>query len=436
MSLSTPIVGCRAALYVASMRRRYVSVPFELRPEDIPAATELLAQAVPIVFDALGFDETSRLKIQALLRSDLIYLEPFLLEPSSRRPAMTVSRLAKGANIARSNVYTHSGDLATKAQRCALALTMLLAARGDFCDASMWMVCELDSRVGRGSTSPGRVGSRQRLWGIALVGGDVMLPAFLAAPADEMDETRLAKALNHMLRELSRVAERLRSYASTPAANGRLEVLGLTADDLLAYTAMNTILVPELHLRPGPRPWLGPIALPRETAQTLVDDHGFGHAIVEISDDPYGCPAEWKHLSWKALAELAPYVAHADLDLGFKPSSASYFFRRDGTVLHRRQHPTSADGKQALANDLSYAISGFDLRNIESMGTAIAYIEFLATKTHIQQCGERYAEQLTPALLKAHEAEQRALVRALRMTRNSALVAVGRDRQARELDYS
>jgi AcrR family transcriptional regulator len=416
--------------------RRYVAVPYEIQPEDVAAARELIRGALPIVFGALDIDPASRLKIEALLRSDMDYLEPFLLEHAPHRPAMTVSRLAKGANIARSNLYAHCASLATKMQRCALALTMLLAARGDFCDASMWMACELDSPVGRGSSGPGRVGGRQRLWGIALVGGDVMLPVILTAPTVDMDEAALLAQLEQMLDDLAYVVARLRLYAAV-AAPAQLEEFGLAVGDLLAYSAMTTIMVPELHLGAGaPDRWLEPVELSPDAAQMLVTEHAFDRSVVEVSDEPYSRPTVWKQLSRQAMLEIASRVARTDLDLGFRPSSVTYYIRRNGTVIHRRQHPTSADGKQVVANDMSYAISGWNLRNLESMSSLIACIEFLATKTHIQECGHRCAEQLTPCLLKAHEDEQRALVFALRTTLNSALVAVGRDRQARGLDDS
>jgi hypothetical protein len=211
--------------------------------------------------------------------------------------------------------------------------------------------------------------------------------------------------------------------------------LELARDALLTFEPMTTALVPELHLRAAqPDRWLQPLTLPRNVAKAFAGRHDVSYGVVEIDDQPYAKPADWIRIRPETLRQVAAYVAAADLDIPFQPSSVSYYVRRDESAMHRRQHPTAPENTRAVANDLCYALTGFNLRNIRDMGAAIAYIEFLATTTHIQQCCKRFADQLTPALLKAHEAEPRALVRALRMTFNAALVAVGRDRQARALD--
>jgi hypothetical protein len=94
---------------------------------------------------------------------------------------------------------------------------MLLAARGEFCDSSLWILCELNSPVGRSARGPGINGQHQRLLAVALAGGDMMIPAIVATPTDEMTvnglgQTQLAAQLEHLVERLGYVADRIKAY--------------------------------------------------------------------------------------------------------------------------------------------------------------------------------------------------------------------------------
>lgn len=397
---------------------------------DLTAASELLDSALPVVFDVLDIDAASRPRIAALLRSGMACQEGAVRQ-RPQGPPMTVRRLAQEAHISRASIYSRLAELGTQVQHCALALTMLLAARGDLREASTWMICEIDSLVGRRASGPGTVASGGRLLGVALVGRDVTLPVMLVTPPPAMTQLEFAEELNRMLSEIAFVASRLR----TSYATARLQTLGLSAHDLLVYMPTTTVLVPELYVHRGRDDRrVDPLVLPGEAARRLAPDHGFAHGMVEINDNPQIKPEEWVRLVPETRSGLLPFDAGTDFHMSPHLASVSYYLRRDGSVLHRRQRSALIDPVQGVRTDVSFALSGFNARDIYSMSSAIGYAELLAAKTEVRRCNDRFADQLRPGLVKAQGADQRTLLHALQMTCNMALVAVGRDRAIHRAD--
>ena len=419
------------------MRSRHVPGPYLLAPEDIAAAEQLLAEALPLIGAILGFDRNTQNKLESLFRSDYEYLESALTkylesavsETKATRKTMTLSGLASGANLARSSMYEQVAELRLRLEECAVALTFLLAVRGDFCDSNLWIVCDFDSPVGRDAHGPGIHAQRQRLVSLAGAGGDMVVPALLSTPTEKMQMSELvqdefAHCLASMAGVLKRVAQRVKAFGDAD----KLHAFGITLPQLAAHAPLSTLLVPEVRVGPVEHnDWPTPVRLGGAGAARLAQSRVFQHMIVESDDMPYGSSG-WTLSEPSYLRRLAGLVSASGLDIPFRPSSVAYWRRNDGRALHRRQ----LDDPQlrAVATELSYVLTGFDLSAPRELARAIACIEFMATSPHIRLCGERFGEQMTPSLVKAHDGNQRGLLRALRATYNAALVAVGRERQA------
>ncbi|MEA2184253.1 MAG: hypothetical protein QOF69_3438 [Solirubrobacteraceae bacterium] len=422
------------------MRNRHVPGPLLATPDDLDAAIGLLLDLMPVVCTIAGMDKNSEMKLTSLLRSDFKYLRPVFGAPVKDRPVTTVQLLAKEANLGRAGIYRSLDVLAFHATECALALVMVLAARGAYCDSTVWQVCELDSPVGREASGPGIVGSRQRLFGLSLTGGDVEVPTILHAPKPSMNEAEFVLALDAMLEALERMNRKIDAYASENDKQ-RLDRIGMTASELASYDRMGTLVGSELHLGPlTDGGWEGPVQVGTSEAVEVAVNRGFERVVLECNDDPYQGSDEWVQIRPFMLRKLAGLAPTIGLDVGFRPSRVTYLMHNDGDdrgLLHRRQHAPESHEEAtgaAVAGRLSYSLAGFDLGKPTELGPAIAYGEFLATNEHGPPCRERFGEQLTPSLVKAQNPESRTLVRALRIMFNAALVAVVRQRQARSLD--
>jgi hypothetical protein len=308
---------------------------------------------------------------------------------------------------------------------------MLLAARGDFCDSNLWIVCEFDSPVGRDAQGPGIHEHRQRLLSVALAGGDMMVPAVVLAPTEDMAMTdlvqsALAAQLQNVVARLRHVADRVKAYTGEE----KLQAFGLTLPALAAYDPLSALLVPEIHVGPlTVGGWPAPVTLAVGDIASLAKERHFKYAVIESGEQPYGAESRWTRVEPAHLRRLAGLICSSGLDIGFRPSSVAYWARNDGCGLHRRAVADDL-GARAVATELGYSLIGFDLKKHQDLAKAIAYVEFVATSSHIQRCAKRFGDQLTPSLVKAHDCEQRGLLRALRATYNAALVAVGRARQA------
>lgn len=410
------------------MRSRHVPGPYVLAREDVSAAHALVAQALPLIADVCGFDRNTEYKLQSLFRADYEYLKSVLADGNPRK-TMTLTELAARANVSRSSLYDKARELRVRLEECSVAITMLLSARGVFCDFSLWIACELASPVGRDARGPGIHGQRQDLIAIARAGGDMVMPAVVSTPSAQMAvsglaQTALATQLEDMLRPVIRVANSLTAYHGSE----KLGAFGLTPSSI-ADELLSTLLVPELHA--GPRDgndWSGPVNLDAESAANLAAKCGLEQSIVESDDTPSGASG-WIKVQPARLRRLAGLVCSSGLDIAFRPSSVTYSIRIDSSGIHRYQI-AAEPGERAVSTELSYTLTGFDLSEPRQLARAIAYVEFMATSPHVARCAQRFGDQLTPSLLKAHDDDQRGLLRALRSTFNAALLAVGREREA------
>ncbi len=402
----------------------------------------MLEVALPLLCEIVHLAEGRSNTVISLVRGDFeAHLEPAF----PQRPALTtIDRLAVASNCSRGMLY---GDwLAEAIEDCAVAFTMLLAARGDFLEHTVWRMCELDSPVGRSAKGPGIPDGQhvQRLFGPMLGGPDMHLPALLAPPPENLDSAALARQIGSMLARTDGIAEKVRNYAKT-AVPDKLREFELTVDELRAYRPSQTILVPKLAIGPPlPAGWLG--ALSPDTAVFVreMESLSFQRAVLEVDDDPYAGPEPVAWIDRRLLRRLLGWAFTTALDIEVRPAEVSYcIVERDGFhILHRRQHEDNRRGPEtvrAVAMEMSFALLGFNLdaaygsRFDPELALAIAYAEFLATSTHPMECGQRFVEHFAPSLVKARDDASRAFVRALRMISNTALVAVARQRQADEL---
>ena len=404
------------------MKRRHVPGPLVLTEADVIAAEALLDETFPHLHGgALGIDMSTSWMIRSLLRADLELLTPAVLG-TERHRVSTVGQLAARGHVSRSSIYSAS-SLAPSMARCALALVTLLAARGDFGDATVWRACDLSSPVGRGANGPGIVGGRQQLFGISLAGGDVDVPAILATPTANLDKAGLRSELEQMVGAVLHVADEVRAYAES-------ELLGLDAQRGLAVRP--ALLAPQLNVGTPVLGWLYPIALGDTNLAQVAVRNGFASAVVEIEATPYGQHG-WRRIEPDRLARLLGLVGSVDLDISIQPSAVTYWVREavegKSGALHRRQHSTGHEAGTAVAGDLNYVVEGLDLRNNQELARALAYVELLASGRG-QRFVQTFGEQLAPTLVKASSPELRSMYRSMRMILNAALVSVGRSRQA------
>jgi hypothetical protein len=425
-----------------------------LTPEDVVAAQRLLATAIPLACGVVGLNANTASKITNLLRADYEYLRPILLDDRSlqrdvivtspgERHVMTTQQLAGEAHMSRAGLYRALESLTPSVEHCAVAFVMLLAARGDFCSATAWRICEVESPVGRDAAGPGIVGSRQRLFGVSLIGGDVDVPAILAAPSKDMGKPELVARLGQMLLVLQSTASRARRY---PAEGDPsiLATFGLPQRVLAEYDFMSTLLAPELHVSSlTDAGWERPLRIGNAQTTKLALQHGFASVVAESDDNPYEAKQGWRQIKPEAFNVLASLSGIVGLDLALRPSLVTYWMRVDAEgddgipvgALHRRLHAADAEdepGEPAMAGELGYAVAGLRLGTPRELAKAIAYAEFLA-RGRGERCVKRFGEQLTPSLVKATKTEVRSLHRALRIMFNAALISVGRHRQVERL---
>lgn len=438
----TSLVAQKTAGTLSRVRRSQIPRPYALAAVDIAAARQLLKDALPVAFDVVGVDRNARPMIASLLSSDYGYLEPHLNEYADRdrgadprRPVLTVSGLTAGAPMSRATFYARSEELLEKLQDCAVALGLLLAARGDFCDTTVLRAFELDALVGDEAKGPGILGRHQRLFGIAIASGDMTIPLFLAVPFENMNASLLLEELTRMIGRIRRVAGLVKDFAARTDGES-LRTIDLSVEMLNAYNPMSALLVPQLRLGPiqAVGGWFTPLTVPRLSTTAVADDYGLQHTVWEIdSSRLYGRPHDWTRIDPYELRRLFGYSRTFGLDLAAHEGHVAYWVRKDRTALHRRQLDAGAHepGVRTEARKLTYALQNVGSSSLE-LARAIAYTEFLAANDHSMQCGARFASQLTPALVQAPRDSTRGVVRALRIIYNAALVAVGRQREADE----
>lgn len=418
------------------IRTRHVPGPLVTQHDDVAATRALLEDVMPTVCAIVGVSDEVQAKITSLLRSDAQYVENVIAGPGRTRPVMTVHRLAKHAALSRPSLYRDLPALSRASEELAIALVLVLAARGDYCDATVWQVCELDTQVGRDASGPGIVGGRQRLFGIALAGGDVVVPAILQTPVADMLEVDFVSELDTMLESVATVISKTRQFARS--SNGQLLArVGITPSTIDRYAPESTLLGTELHLgRRAPAGWESPTRVTGSAIAKVAFNHGFRHVVYQ-TDRSLDDELEWMLIRAPALREIAGRVAVSGFDLAIRPSRVSYLTHTGhagvGALQRRQLFATPDDRGFALAGSLGFHAAGFSLDRADELAKAVTYAEFLATNEHSGSMLDRFSRQLTPALVKAQNPESRALIRALRMLFNAALVSVVRQRQARQL---
>jgi hypothetical protein len=414
------------------VRLSHVPGPLAITARDVQDAGRLLESAVPLVADIVGADPHIELRVATLLRSDAKYLEPHLLDPKRKRMSQTIDGLAKGAFTSRTSLYPHMGEVATWLEEFSIAFAILLAARGDYFDRTLWRLCEVDSPVGRGAQVPGMIGHVQRLIGIALSGGDMDLPVLLAAPGEDLDDAALAYQLGGMALRVAEVADKVRRYR-TRADGAKLREFGLDPDALREFEPSRTLLGTALRAGPETRGgWLAPLYPGSPEMAQLARDAGFVHTVLETADGPPRSGEGWTRLSQTLLNQIGARAAIFGLDVAVRGTQAAIYRRDDGRAVSRRQLADASGSERALAREMTFDVQGLDFIKPNELAQAVVFAEFLATSPHAKRCNERFGRDLTPAYVKAPKPESRALFRALRTMRNHALVTVARRRQADE----
>jgi hypothetical protein len=418
--------------------------------EDVQEAKRLLDAAVPLMCDLLGLKPERAQDVSSLIQADyrtyVVAVHGGDATEPPRKPGPTfVATLAQAAHLGRTTLYTKMRWLVPALEDLAVALPVLLAARGDFVGSVVWRISDLQSPVGREAHGLGISGRQQSLYGPALVGGDMHVPAFLACAPEDADGRQLAQRIVEQLEGINRVAKNVAARAAL-VDRWKFEAFGLPAERLDNWPRQTIVLVPELRVGPvvdGSWP---------EVARTHVPTFARGiaalprcSAVVAVEDHPYDHPQEWVRLEHRRLQRLLANAAILGLDVGVPPSHLTYMLRTRGdvTVLHRRWEAgagSDAAHWHLVSDQMSHALVGFSVNATDTdrdheqrLASALGFVEYLATSQHAKDCGARFGQTFQPSNVKAARPEQRALVRALRMISNTAVVAVTRERQAREL---
>ena len=312
------------------MRRQHVPGPLVFTGDDVLGAQRLIDDLLPLACAVLRLDSSTALKITNLLRADLDLLAP-VFDGAPARVASIVS-LADHAHMSRSSLYAALPGLAEQATRCGIAVITLLAARGDLGDSFAWRLCEIDSPVGREAKGPGIVGSRQRLFGISLVGADVDFPAILITPTDHFDKPRLLSDVQRMLGDVLGIAAEIRRYA-VYGDGSLLAHLGLSKAAVANRDLTPAFLATDLQVgSPGPAGWEQSLTLGDTSVGVDAVRRGFASAVVETNRGGPGSPdadsRRWRRVPSDELRRLIGVVA-VDLDITIRPSLATYWISDD-----------------------------------------------------------------------------------------------------------
>jgi hypothetical protein len=428
-------------------------MPCVLTAQDISGARGAMTLAIQIAAHALGLGENDRLQLTSYLIGDYdTCVAPSLLAKTGKPPKTTVSDLAAAGNITRTGIYPQLERLAASLEDCALAIVMLLHARGDYVDHAVWMACYVDSPVGRGATGPCIIGSttkrRQRCYGLALAGGDMALAAILGIPANAMTGAELARGLAQMLARADRVAQRLREYAAGGAGTAELEVFGLKPATLATYDPPSALLSTALPIGPvePAAGWRRPITPEPDALIAHAGAAAPVHTVLEANVT--ATRTGWHTITARALQSMLAHATSIGLNVATRPALLRYDRSDDGRELQRifyRSEPTTSAGMGDPSSSPSvvkgFRIIGFpdltagSLSRSDSLlhARAIAYAEYIAGDDPYGKCLERFGLDLAPAAIKATDPNPRAFLRALRIAENALLVATVRSRQAAEL---
>jgi hypothetical protein len=427
------------------MRDTYVPGPCVFTAEDIDGATAPGRQALRIAMAALGLTDSDRERIERFLVGD--YERHVASAIAAReRPTTTASALASLANLQRTGIYRHLERLAPLIEDCALAAVMLIDARGEFVGHTVWLVCHVESPVGRetkGTCITGTANSRrQTLFGLAIAGGDMTLPAILTeVPSETLSTKELAHDLAGMLLRADAVAQKLREYASALQDAGPLREFELTRAELANYTPPRALLCPALSVGPTVEPAGWRTSLVPDMDELLQHSGAAKPQHVVLAADLKPVQGAWHDIKPRRLQQMVAFAINIGLNLLARPSQLHYDRADAGDALHRiHLHAQSdgIDGGQPFASSrLGFLLHGFPRAAPPQPDTdrefarAIAYSEFIAGKDPHGGCLLRFAQQMAPAAVPAREA--RPVVRALRIMQNTPLVMLARKRQADNL---
>lgn len=428
------------------MRKSIVPRPYALDVADIVAARQLVQDALPLVFALAAVDSSAKLTIENLLKSDYSYLAPHLEAMARsgsstgdlRRPVQTIRHLAEGAFMSPSALYPRISRLLPHVQASGIALAIVLAARGDFCANTVIAFAALNARVGGEATGPAILGHEQRLFGPTLQSSDMKVPLLLKVPGSRLDGRLLLDEVETIVDQIATVSARRRPVADTAA--DALDAIGVTAQQLVAYNPLSAVLAPQLEVGPLQLTgFLKMIEFPPGSAQRVTAKHRLRHgAVLETAHrKPSGRREDWIEIDPVDLRDLFAQARGFGFELPGQASHVAYWRRRDSKALYRRLLAAPAlsdEDARAAGVHLTYAV---DLggSGTSNLARGIAHCELLATTGGPEDtCLERFARQLTPCLVKATDDGPRGLVRALRVMFNIALVAVGRRREATEID--
>lgn len=394
---------------------------------------EAVGIVMPIVCEALGLPPSRCLVLENLVRGDLETYMSTAIEDSAAPKIAAMRHLGDAGHIGHTALYKMLDDgLVADMERCALAVPLLLEMRGDFVNRTVWCAVELKSQVGKEAQGPGIVAGRQLLFGLALAGGDMCLPACLQAPDEEIDETHVTHQIAGMVERVADVADQLRRYACT-RDNG-LAAFNVDANALAERPGMSTLLVPQLHLRTSTHgEWSLPVRPNAAALWEAMRPHSVRRLVVESTANPNTEPEAWDRISPEVLGQLLSLASQTGLDTAVRPSEVTYLLRADGHALHRHQHGDISPSRAlaGIAQGMSFEIEGFENHGERrNWAEAIAYIEFLATSECVMRCTRRFGESHSPAAIKAPNA--RGLLCAVRMIENDLMVSAARQRQAAE----
>jgi hypothetical protein len=416
------------------VRGRHVPNDLILTEQDIRGVLQSIGSVMPVVCDAIGLSEARSLVLENLVRADYeTYMLPALLRRSTPKGA-TITELVGAGHVGRTGVYESLDGLIEDLERCAIAIALLFEARGDFVKTTAWCLVDVSSPVGKAAKGPGIVGGRQHFYGLALVGGDMCLPACLRIPADGIDEKGLATEIAAMLKLAAEVALQLRDYAR----GGPVELVALGVDwqRLAAHRSSHTVLVPELHVGPArsERRWPTPLRPNAGALSEMLQSLPIDRLVVESVDDPLEEPEAWDRIAADKLEKMLAFVPPMGLNTAIRPSDVTYLLRHDGLKLYRYDHfrPTASTGG-GISHGLSFDLAGFDtsVDKWRGLAEALAFVEFLTTNVNPPNCSARFGRLHAPARIKSPSG--RPLLCAARMIENDLLVCEARVRQAAEL---
>jgi hypothetical protein len=443
---------------VANTTERSIGVP--INANKIAGARELLDLVVPTMAELTPATKGYGEELKSLVLADWDGRLAPALEHGVRPVPLQADRLAKLTYRHRSGLGDRYKAWSGGLEACALALPMLLALRGEFCDPlkpggdeSVCLIEELDSPVGPKALLPGIPSGVaeskrfQRLFGPVLSGPDAHVPALASPPehplgAEEaLDGRTLAERIVSMLERFAEVAAEL----SLLGVRVPLAKLGLQGGTFRGYVPPSVVLIPVLcvgadrghgrlaELSPDvslmreyfvtrSRPIAGDAAElegPRTTAA------GLRRALIELDVREPGQAA--KPVDPRLVREMysrAVGLCPRRLDLRWWNVEWKYEWIADELRLYRElkdEDDGGLVGGSAAFAAIGYRCAELDGRAIEA---AIWDAEALAFRHDARAAAGNVGKWFAPSLARVSSPEARSFGRSLGFLASSALAAV------------